>query len=436
MSKFQVITILIILVIVFVAVLVLSGVVPGLPGGSSRHVANLKMWGTFHPSKLNEAIVSFNAENQKKFSINYSQKQEDAYENSVVDALAEGKGPDIWIITQDLVLKHQDKISKISFETFKERDFRDTFIDAGDLFLGEDGIIAVPFLVDPIVLYWNKDLFNKAGLAIPPRYWEDFLSYVGFLTKKNDAGFVLQSGTALGEFSNIQHAKEIFSMLVLQSGNKIIQPNEDTGELGLVFGERGGLLVDPVASALNFYINFSNPAKLSYSWNRSFSSAREMFVSGKLAMYFGYGSEYEDLKEANPHLNFDAVMVPQMKESPIEATFGRVYALAIPKSSTYINPSVEAVFAFLDKEIISELETNLRMASTRRDMLAKQPKDSFFSLIYKSALLSRAWLEPDSAVVSDIFKDMMESVITGRKRISEAVRDARVLLKEELDKVK
>ncbi len=66
----------------------------------------------------------------------------------------------------------------------------------------------------------------------------------------------------------------------------------------------------------DFYTRFARPDNTLYSWNRSFSSDRDRFVSGDLALYFGYGSEGKELERLNPNLNFDIAEVPQGATAP------------------------------------------------------------------------------------------------------------------------
>ncbi len=41
------------------------------------------------------------------------------------------------------------------------------------------------------------------------------------------------------------------------------------------------------------------------------SDSKNMFLAGDLALYFGFASELDDLKNKNPNLNFDVTLFPQ-----------------------------------------------------------------------------------------------------------------------------
>jgi len=161
-----------------------------------------------------------------------------------------------------------------------------------------------------------------------------------------------------------------------------------------------------------------------------------MFSSGKLAMYFGFSSEYAEMEQRNPHLNFDVALVPQIKNAPFSATFGTIYGLSISKNSPNVNMGIKAIFGFIEDDVLAELERGTGLAPVKRSLLAKNDTDPLFSVFYKSALQARAWLEPDSRKVSDIFKRMIDSVNTGQKSVSGSVGDAKTLLRAEIAKIK
>ncbi len=429
MSKFQIIIIIIFVAVGIVAVLIFAGILPGFKKqGSGGNEIKVSMWGIFSENKIRSLVSDFNDKNKNSFKINYSEKKVSDYENELLDALASGQGPDIWVLTQDAILKNKNKIYPISFDSYKERDFRDNFLDSAELFLDlkNKNAIGLPIAVDPIVLYWNRDLFSSTGIAKPPQYWDEFLTDVQVLTKRDDAGNIIQAGAALGEFTNVKNAKDILSMLILQTGNSIV--NKDT--LEVVLGEKGDNALDPTESSIRFFNEFSNPSKSSYSWNKALPDSKTMFINGSLAMYFGYGSELDDIKQKNPHLNFDIAVVPQIRDGKVMATFGKIYSLVISKNSSQIQTAFPTITALSAKDFSKSFSEETGLGSASRNVLAAVANDPILSIIYKSSVMSRAWLEPNPETAYEIFKNMVESTATGRVKISEAVSQAKNQLEQ------
>ncbi|MFA4890529.1 MAG: extracellular solute-binding protein [Candidatus Paceibacterota bacterium] len=423
MSKFQIAIIAFLILAAFVAVLIFAGVLPGFnQKGGRGNAVSVSVWGPFSDKEIGPLISKFNESNTDFFSISYTEKDPANYKNNLLNAMAAGNSPDVWFVSQDMVLAHKDKIQVIPFASFSERNFKDMFIDSGDVFLNkkEENVVAFPYVIDPLVLYWNRDLFSSASIAQPPKYWDEFLANSGALTKINDSGNIIQSGAALGEFRNIRNAKEILSLMILQTGNKIINPVD----LSVVWNNKNDSVLAPAENSLRFFGEFSNPKKTSYSWNRSLNNSLSMFAGGKLAMYFGYASEFNKIKGMNPHLNFDVAAAPQIKGGPINATFSKIYSLAISKTSPKSQAAVSLIYALLEKSFNNQFAESLFLAPARRDALSEGNKNQILSVFYKSAVMARTWLEPDSEAVSVIFQNMIESSVTGKQRISEAVSEA------------
>ncbi len=64
------------------------------------------------------------------------------------------------------------------------------------------------------------------------------------------------------------------------------------------------------------------------------------------------------------------------------------------------------------------------MSSARRDVIAQGEDDLYRKIIIQSALISRAWLDPDPLKSDAIFMQMVEDIVSNRARIGESVNDA------------
>ena len=424
--------------IAVIAVLIFSGVLPGYKkqGAQKGPAVGISLWGTLPGKQMNGVISAINKEN-KSYRITYTEHPASSYEENVVNALASGYGPDFWLISQDMVLKNKDKISPIPFAYYPERNFRDDFVDISSLFLDKKngGLTAVPFLINPMVMYWNKDLFSSAGISQPPQNWDEFAEDVAMFTEKNEAGNITQSGAALGELSNIRNGKDILSMLIIQSGNPIMKmDNRDNLKVALDEEDSSGK--SPAVISVKFFNDFSDPNKSVYSWNKALPGADTAFAKGSLAMYFGYASEWPEIKAKNPHLNFDIAEVPQIKGNKTKTTFAKIYALAVMKNSSQAKKqaALNSILFMVSNKVSKDFSQATGLASPRRDLLAEKTTDAYFGLINKAAVMSKAWLEPDGGEVRRIFKDMVESVSSGSLSVGDSVRLAKNRLDQKLRK--
>jgi ABC-type glycerol-3-phosphate transport system substrate-binding protein len=424
-SKFHMILIGIFMVASVAALLVF-----GLSRSKSSTLPRVTIWGTIEESSFNSYVARLKRDFRKEFNVRYSKISPAQFDKVLIESLASGRGPDVIILSHDLIMRYEDKIFPIPYATLSQRAFKDRFIEEGELYLTSRGTLALPFIIDPMVMYWNRNLFANASLATPPLLWEEVQAIAPRLVKRDGSGNIIQSAVALGEYSNVTHAKELLSLLMLQAGTHI---TERTSE-GVVTRIAAGLnySTPPAQAAVSFYTQFSNPVHPSYSWNRSLSLSRDAFAAEDLAIYFGFASELPEIRRKNPNLNFDVAYMPQAKDARKKITYGNMYGFAIMN----ISPVKAAAYT-----VISELTSPQAMAiwsatsglpPVRRELLARPPSDDVGPIFYNSALWSAAWLDPARGETSILFKNLIESVSSGRSRVHEAVsrmdQELRILL--------
>lgn len=414
MSKFQIILLGAFSFFIVIAVAVFSLYRAGGGGPDS-----IRIWGDISSQGFYSLIGASNLNQDQSVNISYEAKSLETIDSEFTEALAQGIGPDLIVLTQENFLKNKPKLLAIPYQNVSERDFQMTFIEEGELFLDQAGIYALPLVVDPLVLYYNRDLLSNVAIAKPLAYWDEIYTANTNLSKRDAAGNLITSTMALGEAVNIPNYKDIFSLLMLQAGTSI------TGFVGSNFSSliasNFGLPIAPSVAALDFYTQFSNPTKVFYSWNRSLTSAQTHFASGDSAYYLGFASELSVIRSKNPTLNFGVVPVPQSRVSGKTITFGRLHAVAISRGTKNPALALTVAKALVSKNAISALSESLNIPPARRDLLAERPVDPISSVFYEAALQSKGWLDPDPKVTGAIFREAIESVTSGRARTTEAI---------------
>lgn len=439
MSKFQIGLLIFFGVFFALGLAIFSGGIK-LPEKSTNETGisgTITVWGTIDRARLRETFEFFNEEQNGELTINYVQKDERTYKDDLLQSFAFGGSPDVVIIPQDFIFTYLDKLAIIPNENFPKRLFDDSYIQAASIFRNESGVIGFPVFSDPIVMYYNKDILETAGFINPPKFWRELFTYTERITEKDEALNITQSGVALGEFQNVNHAKKILSALILQLGNSIVETRYDTNGIPTytsVIGERSPVSQNPGEQALRFYTEFANPLNEVYSWNKSLPSSQDAFVAGDLAIYFGPASEISIIQRKNPNLNFDISHIPQVEEIGKSITYSDVYALAIPKTTSNF-PAAFTVASSLANSLYANALSNLAgFAPVRRDILSQTPPTKFSEIFYISALQSRTWLDPNRDLTNGIFSEMVENVLSGLKDHKKSVTDTQTLLQIELDK--
>jgi len=403
-------------------------------GGTGNSVGAVSIWGTLDPNAFTVVIRQM-AEKDGNFSqVSYAQKDPLQYENLITESLASGVGPDLFLLRQDYVIKNGGKVVPIPFEYLSQTQFENTFVEAASPFIGTDGVLGIPISVDPMILYWNQDMLSAAGLAKPPQYWDEVPPMVKKIVKKDDGGRITKAAVAFGEFTNVDHAKDIIALLTLQAGGAITQ-KDNTGRLIPTLSARtAGSASQATESAVRFYTEFADPSKIDYSWNRSLRNSRQAFADGDLALYMGFASEDALIRRTNPNLNYAQAPVPQIRNAENPLNVARVYALAISRTSK--NQAGARIVASLmgGKNFVSSLSIALGLPAARRDVLSEGGEDRDI-LAKREALIAHSWIDPDPEGTSKIFQAMIEGVTSGLARPAEAIGRANQEIAQILEKL-
>ncbi|MEX2052541.1 MAG: hypothetical protein WD991_02520 [Candidatus Paceibacterota bacterium] len=418
-DNFQIITIIVFIVAALFGILVFSGVISlggsGAPGGQGTVI----LWGTFKNEVMSPLVETMNAQNPS-FVLKYEEKSAETYDQDLLEALASGVGPDMFFMPDDLAFRYKDRVFALPADSYPISAFQNNFAGAGEVFLTDKGMMAFPITIDPLVMYYNRSTLDANGIVYPPEDWEEFALLTETLTKKDETNRILKSSAALGHFSNVTNAKGILSMLFMQGGNPIV--TEQAGNrISTLDNYTSVYSLEPI---LKFYTDFADPLHPTYSWNKSLPPSRDAFSAENLAFYFGYASELSSLAARNPNQNFLVAPVPQIKGSNFKSTSARVNGIAVSAFSKNFETAFIAAGTMTSGDFAKNLSAKLGVAPARRDLLASMPNDSFSPTFYSSALFARGWLDPAPKETENIFRIMVESVLSNNRSLADALRDA------------
>lgn len=393
-----------------------TGVVP---------VGPVTIWGTLPERPMGDALNTLRQTHGELAKVTYVQKPADTFDTDLANAIAEGTGPDLIIISQEQLADNTEKLSPIPYSTISERTFRDTYLPESELFLSSKGSYGVPFVLDPLVMYYNRTSLQGVGAATPPSTWEAVAGIAPVLTRMDVGGSLTKSGVALGTYDNIENARAILSLLFLQAGYSVTARGTDGSLRGTLMSSPSSTQsttgTTPAASAVSYYLQFGNPAKTTYAWNKGISSARTAFVAGDLALYFGFASEQPVIAAGNPNLDFDMAAMPVPGTAQTPMTYGRVYAFAIPKASHNAAGALRAANSLVGKDVLPALAKGLRMAPAQRALLSPSAGDLYEPVYFPQALVARGWLSPAPEKTDDLFATMIASVSSGRQSVYDAL---------------
>jgi len=383
-------------------------------------------------------------------NINYRKLRYDEYENELINALAEDRGPDIFSIQNTWIKKYQNKIAPLPDQTtmafpvvtgsikkevinqlitnksLTPKDVKDKFADvvANDVVLEDNKIYGLPLSIDTLAMYYNRDLFNEAGIVEAPKYWnKDFQQDVKKLSKQNTKKEITQAGVALGGSSNINRASDILSVLMMQNGavmldNGSVQFNIIPNKPG--FKENN---YNPGLEALRFYSDFSNPGKEVYSWNETLPNSLEMFTNGNLATYFGYSYDLPTIKANSPKLNFSVAKLPQIEGNP-DVNFANYWIETVSKKSQYANEAWDFVQFMTKAEQVKSYLDKTKRPTALKALIPGQRDDADLGVFADQVLTAKSWyrgLDPSGAEKAIL--EMISAAVKSYDRLAEAIND-------------
>lgn len=394
-------------------------------GRNADAVGTVTIWGTL-PQRSFDATLNELKDARKEYAnVSYVERQASTFNADLADAIASGSGPDLILISQEELVGEVTRLTLVPYSSISERTFRDSYLPVFELFLTSGGTYGIPFAVDPLMLFYNRTLLATAGAARPPATWEAVTGLSPAITRATDAQTVTRSLVPLGTYQNVTNARAILSLLFFQSGNGVSGGSLEGGlssTLAASGSESYGST--PVESALNFYTEFANPAKTTYTWNRSLPESRQMFLTGDLALYPGFASEQRALASANPNLDFDMAPMPQPGTATVRTAYARAYAFALPKASRNTSGAYEVALALAGKGVNAAFARSLGMAPASRADLTPSNASIFEPVFYPEALTAKGWLSPLPGRTDAIFAAMIDNVNSGRQSVKQALSTA------------
>ena len=409
--------------IVFFAILAVAGVITfsTFRGTSStEQIGEVTIWGTFDQVAFDRYLTTL-TDSQESFSrVEYIQVDAVNFEQDVLEAMASGRSPDLLFIPDYELYSYLDKVYTLNSEQYAKSTFINNFVDGAEIFFQNGGIVGLPLASDPLVMFWNRDLFASAGVPRPPAQWNDFYELAETLSVVDQSLNVRRAAVALGETANIDYYRHILATLLLQTGNPIIQSDGRGGFQALLAGGRD---TESAKTALNFYTIFSDASQDVYSWNRSLPSSEDAFLASRLAVHFAPISRLVPLRQKNPNLNFAVAEIPNLppEDATRKSVYAPVWGFVILRLSDNPGGALQTAVALTGNEPMREFALANNLAPVRRDLIAESSPESYQDIIKKQSLYAQTFIDPDSATTNRIFSDMVESITSGQRSADNSI---------------
>lgn len=351
----------------------------------------LSKWRTYHPNVTVEII-----------NIPYTE-----YDKRLAAAAASGTLPDMFMLRSDWLPRYKNSLSPAPTKVFSVGDYKKTFAPAAtaDLVVNNE-ILAVSYGIPTLGLFYNADLFARAGIANPPQNWQELVDANSRLVKKSGNN-LNSSGIAMGTPA-VSNASSIMPLLMMQNGTTMTNnpPTEATFQKPTSDGYSSS------AKAVDFYTSFAKPGKATYSWSDGFGDSTQAFIGGRTAMIIDYPYRYLNIKAQAPSLNFKMAKVPQLNSnSPINYT--EYWAEAVAKSSKYPEIAWDFYNFMTTYDIMNLYSVPTMKPASRLDLASDQSQDSIIGPFAAQVSTAQNYYKGNNYPTDTAILEMINGALAG-----------------------
>jgi multiple sugar transport system substrate-binding protein len=313
---------------------------PSVPVSGDKTTINLTTWaGADESNELQAVIDKVNAE-ATDFQIVHQANPADYY-TKIQTMIAGNTAPDLMWLSQEYVANFADNgaILDITDQVAALSDMPAAQLDdyyPGSLAVAKynDRLYGLPWIAQPVVLYYNPELFEAAGVAPPDETWtwDTFKEAAQKLTIKDASGNITQYGTAFNGWPPVQ-------MFIWQAGGEVISPDLQSSPIDSPEAIEGAQFY----ADLIYNPDYAVPEEVIKE-----QGFGEMAKAGKVAMFFGGAADDLDYAYQKDPANARMMMalVPQGPKD--RTTFAWTAITAVSSQTENPDLAVKAMAALTE----------------------------------------------------------------------------------------
>lgn len=403
-----------------VLVLLVVALLPLVPAGSKvqaqdKVTLRVTNWAGVDEAAEFQSIVDEINASATDFELVYEPKPDDYYVQ-LQTQLAGGTAPDLfWLDQNHMAWAYQDVLLDISANL--EADDRGA-ADPDDYYPGvwqivalHDGVYGLPWIAQPVVIYYNIDIFDEMGMDYPTAdwTWDQFHQAAIDLTNDEHYGFTLNSWPPI-------------HMFIWSFGGEVVSEDLQTSPIDTP---------EAIAGAQLYADMIYNPECCATEEVIAEEGSAEMFKAGRVAMFMGGAADDLDRVEG---LNVGASPVPQ-DVNGTNTTFAWTAATAINADTEYPDLAYEALVQLTDAVQNWKIVSPRISQTTVEHLVASEPRKEANAEAILAAVPDMRALRiiPRQEEWDTIFwEDFQDPLFHDEDSAENLAADARILLEDVL----
>lgn len=303
------------------------------------------------PTDYKEATRAAMRDNKDIKQINVTKHDAERFEWEMLNAMAARQGPDIALLPNDTLTRYAPLLRslpkgslnpssrRMSDQSYFEKNYAPAIVTDSVI----DGkVYGFPAQFETLMLAMNSDTLRdlnreKRDDATYEKYrdlfrsgpvlWSDLKTMAEIATKKSgttlDRAFL-----ALGTASNVDHAEDVFAVLVKQFGGELSDPDRNVTGIHLPFSSRDKTIAGK--QALDLMKTYATSGSSNYTWNATMPNSLEALATGKTMAAFMYPRDIAKVHDQSPNLELRYFPLPQQAENSEVVDFASYYMLTLP----------------------------------------------------------------------------------------------------------
>ncbi|MDD2978439.1 MAG: extracellular solute-binding protein [Hespellia sp.] len=310
--------------------------------------AELTLWDASWNENITPGLIDKFNEEYPNIKVNVEFFPIDGMTDKYLTALTGGSSADLLSINNEWVSTYATAEGLLNLDKYIDEnnfDMSDFYDGAQTGVTVNDSVYALPYRAETHGMFYNVDLFKKAGYEEMPETWEEFLPIAQKITEQSGGA---AKGIAIpgGEWGNTSYQ---LTNMILCSGGSIL--NEDNTKCTLDSEE--------AIKAANFFVDLYQkhgvvPESIMENDN---AAGRVLFSEGKVASFMSGAYDIAALEELNSNLNMGTSLLPTFEGAERKTIFAG-WSTAI--SANTKNPDA----AWLLAEFLASPEISVEYSTT------------------------------------------------------------------------
>lgn len=438
-------------IIIIAVVIIIAGLVVLILSRNQPQSVETKLvvWSPFDEAEIYQEISADFLQKNPGVTLELkkiSAKDAKDYEAKVVNAIADGDGPDIWLARFDWLPKHLAKSQP--YPSVGNTDPIATFsqvitpaIIGLNVFDGQ--LYGLPFSADSLAFIYNRDFYLKArreldeaaqaALEAPAKSWDELKTQMALISQRQGTN-LNRSAIALGTAENTFAAVDVLSAFLAQAGARIVSEDGQS----IVFNLSGLDPADPSrfpsTEALDFYTSFARSSSDHYSWNTGLGDPIEAFLAGRTGGLIGYHSTLQEILKKKPSFEIAVSPLPQRLPEGARVDFAAGWTHLVNRDSANQALAWRYLGALANSSLIdryaratgkiSPVDSQLKVSARRYE--ASEAEELFAAQLSSAKNL----FKPEWQTVDEVFQDAIKQVVNSGISPQNAIDSAALRLKE------